>query len=131
MAIKVLHYVAAAATATGGTLHLVLASNMLRFSSNSGILFLIGGLAQLFWVVPMIRRWGKPWYYIGIGGTAVLVSIYFITRMPGNPITGRGGSINAIGAVTEIAQLAFISLCFAIVLAVTGKKEEEEEPVRK
>jgi hypothetical protein len=123
---RVLYYAAAAATAVGGILHLILAPNMLGFNINTGLFFLIGGIAQLFWVVPMVKRWGRPWYAIGIGGTAVLVAVYFITRMPGNPITGRGGGVNSMAIAVEVAQLVFIGLCIAI-LAMAGKKKEEEE----
>ena len=97
---------------------------MLGFNTNTGLFFLIGGIAQVFWVVPTIRRWGKPWYAVGIGGTAVLVAVYFITRVPGNPITGRGGGVNPMAIAVEVAQLAFIGLCIAI-LAMAGKKKEE------
>lgn len=54
------------------------------------IFFIVSGIAQLFWVVPIIRRWGMPWYYVGIGGTIILIILFVITRMPGNPITRRG-----------------------------------------
>ncbi len=60
---------------------------------NADILFLIGGLAQIFWVVPKIREWGKTWYSIGIAGTAVFMLLWVITRIPENPITGRAGPI--------------------------------------
>lgn len=86
----------------------------LGFNANTGVFFIVAGIAQLFWVVPMIKKWGVPWYAVGIAGTAVLVAIYFITRMPENPITGRAGPINAMGAATEILQLAFIGLAMAI-----------------
>ena len=71
--INVLYYAAAAATAIAGILHLIQASNSLGFNLNFGIFFTVAGIAQLFWVVPMIRRWGRPWYYVGIGGTIVLI----------------------------------------------------------
>lgn len=80
-----LHYAAAGATAIGGILHLYLGPGTLGFNANTGMFFIVAGIAQLFWVVPMIKRWGRPWYAVGIAGTAVLVAIYFITRMPGNP----------------------------------------------
>ena len=54
-----------------------------------GIFFTVAGIAQIFWGLPMARRWGMPWYYIGIGGTAVLIAIWATTRIQGNPITGR------------------------------------------
>jgi hypothetical protein len=60
---------------------------------NPDILFLVGGIVQVFWVVPTIRQWGKIWYSIGIAGTAVFMLLWIITRIPENPITGRAGSI--------------------------------------
>ncbi|HEU4605358.1 MAG TPA: hypothetical protein VFS46_03885 [Nitrososphaera sp.] len=89
MKTRVMYYAAAAATAIAGILHLTLAPNMLNFNPNSAILFFAGGAAQVFWAIPMARRWGKAWHGIGIGGTAALMAIWVITRMPGNPITGR------------------------------------------
>jgi peptidoglycan biosynthesis protein MviN/MurJ (putative lipid II flippase) len=56
-----LYYYAASATtsAIAGILHLVLVPNMIGFNINSAIFFTVAGLAQLFWAVPMIKRWGK------------------------------------------------------------------------
>ena len=80
------------------------------------ILFFVGGVAQVFWVVPMIRKWGRPWYAIGIGGMAVFIAIWIITRFPANPITGRGGGVNANALITETAEFAFIGLALAILV---------------
>ncbi|HZA48848.1 MAG TPA: hypothetical protein VE521_08000 [Nitrososphaera sp.] len=113
---RLLYYAAAAATAIAGILHLTLAPNMLNFNLNSAILFFVGGAAQLFWAVPLIRRWGRVWYGIGIGGTLVLIAIWIITRMPGNPITGRGGMVNEMGITVEAMQWAFVGLATAIVV---------------
>lgn len=33
---------------------------------NATILFLVGGLAQIFWAIPTIRNWGRVWDCIGI-----------------------------------------------------------------
>jgi hypothetical protein len=116
MNIKWLYYSAAGTTGIAGILHLILAPNMLNFNLSSGILFLVGGAAQLFWVVPMIRRWGRVWYGIGIGGTLVLIAIWMITRIDGNPITGRGGMINEMGIAVETMQWAFVGLTAAILV---------------
>ena len=85
------YYVAAATTAIAGILHLSLVPNTIGFNMNSAIFFLVAGIAQLFWIVPMLKRWGKIWYYIGTAGTIILIIMWAVTRMPGNPITGRGG----------------------------------------
>jgi hypothetical protein len=113
---RALYYVAAATTAIAGILHLILASTIIGRNINSGIFFIVAGLAQLFWVVPMIKRWGRVWYYIGVAGTIVLIIMWAMTRLPGNPITGRGGSINEMGVAIEVFQIAYIVLT-AIIIA--------------
>jgi hypothetical protein len=122
MNIKWLYYAAAATTAIAGILHLILAPNMLNFNPNSAILFFVGGAAQLFWVIPLIRRWGRVWYGVGIGGTLVLIAIWIITRMPGNPITGRGGMVNEMGIAVEAMQWAFVGLTAAILVIESQMK---------
>jgi hypothetical protein len=105
-----LRYAAAGSTLIAGILHLSLVENAIERNLNTGILFLIGGLAQVFWVLPTIRGWNKVWYYVGIGGTVVFILIWTITRFPENPINGRGGSIGETAIVIEIFQVAFIAL---------------------
>jgi len=114
---KWLYYSAAGTTAIAGILHLILAPNMLNFNANSAILFFVGGAAQLFWAVPMVRRWGRVWYSIGTIGTLILIAIWIITRIDGNPITGRGGMINEMGIAVEIMQWAFVVLA-SVILAI-------------
>jgi hypothetical protein len=94
----------------------MLAPNILNFNVNQGILFLVGGMAQVFWIIPMIRRWGRAWYGIGIAGTAVFMALFFITRVQGNPITGRGGGMNTNSILVEIFQGLFIGLAIAIII---------------
>jgi hypothetical protein len=122
--INILYYAAAATTAIAGILHLIQASDVLGFSLNFFIFFIVAGIAQLFWVVPMIRRWGLPWYYVGIGGTIVLIILYAITRMPGNPITGRGGPIMPMALAIEVMQAAFIGLSIAIIVYEMRRKRQ-------
>ena len=109
-----LRYAAAGSTLIAGILHLSLVANAIDRNFNTGILFLIGGLAQVFWVLPTIRGWNKVWYYVGIGGTLTLILIWAITRFPGNPINGRGGSIGETAIAMEIFQVAFIVLSIII-----------------
>jgi hypothetical protein len=98
---------AAICTAIAGILHL---SMLPAFNTNTTILFLVGGIAQIFWIIPTIKSWGKTWDYIGIAGTMAFVLIWIITRLPDNPITGRAGRIGDLAIVTEIFQIAFIVL---------------------
>jgi hypothetical protein len=121
--INVLYYAAAATTATVGILHLIQAQNVLEFSLNFFIFFLVAGVAQLFWVVPILRRWRRPWYFVGIGGTIVLIILYAITRMPDNPITGRGGPVNPMALAIEVFQAAFIGLTIAVIIYESKRKQ--------
>jgi hypothetical protein len=124
---SVLYIAAAATTAIAGLLHLMLGPNNLNFNVNQGILFIVGGIAQVFWIIPMIRRWGIPWYAIGIAGTVVLMALWIITRMPGNPITGRGGPAgNPIAITIEVFQAAFIGLTAAIIIHELRKRKKKD-----
>ena len=109
-----LRFAAAGSTLIAGILHLSLVANAIDRNFNTGILFLIGGLAQVFWVLPTLRGWNKVWYYVGIGGTLTLILIWAITRVPGNPINGRGGSIGETAIAIEVFQVAFIVLSIII-----------------
>jgi hypothetical protein len=121
--INILYYAAAATTAIAGILHLIQAPSVLDFSLNFFIFFSVAGIAQIFWVVPMIRKWGLPWYLIGIGGTIILIVLFVITRMPGNPITGRGGPVSPLGLAIEVFQVAFIGLSIAIIIYESRRKK--------
>jgi hypothetical protein len=54
-------YAAATATAIAGILHLISFSNIIGRNPTTGIFFLIGGIAQLFWTMPMVKKWGNTW----------------------------------------------------------------------
>jgi hypothetical protein len=97
-------------------LHLIFASNIIGFNIVNGIFFIIAGIAQLFWALPMIKRWGRIWYLIGIGGTIILIILWAITRMPGNPITGRGGPLNEIGIAIQVFQIAYVVITAIIIV---------------
>jgi hypothetical protein len=100
-------------TAIAGIMHLTMVRSL---NNNSSILFLVGGIAQIFWVLPTIRNWGKIWNYVGIAGTIVFIILFFITRMPGNPITGRGFPIGGTGIYLEGFQIAFVILLGALTI---------------
>ena len=118
-----LYYGAAACTGIAGILHLILVPNAIKFNINNAIFFLVAGIAQLFWVLPMIKRWGKIWYAIGIIGTVILIGIWAITRIPDNPITGRGGPISEMAIATEVFQIAYV-----VITAVIIAKERVGRP---
>ena len=114
---RILYYAGAAATtAIAGILHLSLVPDIIGRNLNSGVFFLISGIAQIFWVIPMLKRWGRIWYYIGIAGTIILIIMWAMTRVPGNPITGRGGPISEMAIAIEVFQVAYIIIT-AIIIA--------------
>ena len=124
---SVLYYAAAATTGIAGILHLIFASNIIGFSILNGIFFIISGLAQLFWAIPVIKKWGKIWYLIGIAGTIILIIMWAITRMPGNPITGRGGPLNEIGIAIQVFQIAYVVIT-AIIIVKERRGQVREKP---
>ncbi|MGN6348865.1 MAG: hypothetical protein ACTHLL_03840 [Candidatus Nitrosocosmicus sp.] len=108
---------AAVATAIAGIVHLYMPLDHPRMFQNiPNVTFFLGsGIAQLFWIIPMIRRWGKVWYYIGIAGNVAFILLYVITRIPGNPVNGRGGDVDIVDLTCEIAQVAFIAITTIII----------------
>lgn len=116
MNLKWLLVAAAVSTFIAGVLHLTLVPNLLGRNPLIGIFFLVAGIAQIFWVLPTIKNWGKVWFYIGIVGTVILIVMWVMTRMPDNPITGRGAPINNIGIATEVFQIIYIAISIAILV---------------
>lgn len=105
--VLIISVIAAICTVAAGLLHL---SMVPAQSTNSTILFLVGGIAQVFWVIPTIKRWGFGWDAVGLGGTLAFVLIWVITRIPDNPITGRGGRIGDTAIILETLQIVFVIL---------------------
>ncbi len=82
-------------------------------------------MAQIFWVVPTIRNWGRVWDYTGIAGTLAFIAIWAITRLPDNPITGRAGRIGDSAIVIEFFQIAFVVLMAILVSKRKSSKSEK------
>jgi len=108
---------AAVATAIAGIVHLYMPLDHPRMFQNiPNVTFFLGsGIAQLFWIIPMIRRWGRVWYYVGIAGNLAFILLYVITRLPGNPVNGRGADVDIVDLTCEIAQVAFIAITSIII----------------
>ena len=124
------YYAAAAATAIAGILHIIFGSTLFgRGPPTFGIFFMISGLAQLFWALPMIKQWGRIWYYIGIAGTIVLIILYFITRVP-NPITHRALSTTSIGIAIEVFQFIYIGITGYMVSRQGRLEPKQKEQLR-
>jgi len=78
--IILLSIAAAVATVIAGILHIMMAPRSMSEDLGEGILFLVGGILQVFWAVPVIRQWGRIWQIIGIAGTAIFVILWFATH---------------------------------------------------
>ena len=109
---------AAVATAIAGMVHLYMPLSHPRMLGNLPIatFFLGSGIAQIFWILPMIKRWGRIWYYVGIAGNVGFIILYVITRFPGNPVNGRGGGVDATDMICELAQVAYIAITAVILV---------------
>jgi hypothetical protein len=117
-----LYYTAAATTAIAGILHLILVPDIIGRNLNSGVFFIVAGIAQIFWTVPMLKRWGRIWYYVGIAGTIVLIIMWAMTRVPNNPITGRGGPISEMAIAIEVFQIAYV-----VITAIIIERDRDRE----
>lgn len=104
---------AIAATAIGGILHILMAPRSLNHEFAEGIFFLISGILQIFWIVPIIKNWNRVWYYVGIGGTAILFALWLGERIP-RLIEGGGIKLSANTLAIEGFQIAFIVLCIIL-----------------
>jgi hypothetical protein len=115
--LKYFFIAAAVATAIAGIVHLYMPIDHPRMFQNipNATFFLGSGIAQIFWIIPMIRRWGQVWYYIGIAGNIAFILLYVITRIPGNPVNGRGGDVDIVDLTCELAQVAYIIITSIII----------------
>jgi hypothetical protein len=122
---------AAVATAIAGIVHLYMPLSHPRMLGNipMATFFLGSGIAQIFWILPMIKRWGRIWYYVGIAGNIAFIILYVITRFPGNPVNGRGGDVESVDVVCEVAQVAYIAIT-ALILANERIKVVDKERLR-
>jgi uncharacterized membrane protein HdeD (DUF308 family) len=123
---------AAVATAIAGIVHLYIPFGFPKVLGNPAIatFFLGSGIAQLFWILPMLKRWGKPWYYVGIAGNVGFIILYVITLFPGNPVTGRGGNVDTIAMTCELAQVAYIAITAVILAKERTIKVSQREQLR-
>jgi hypothetical protein len=117
---KSLYYCITAAATTGlaGMLHIVLGLAAIGRAPFFGILFfIVAGLAQIFWILPMVKRWGRIWYYIGIGGTGLLIILWAIVRLP-NITSGTGFPLN-----WEDISIVFLEVIYIGITALIIAKE--------
>ena len=119
---RLLAYIAAAATIAGGVSHLLMIGPYLKPSNfpmelflYTDTIFIVAGLAQIFWALPMIKSWGLRWYYLGIIGTAALSLSLLFTRVPNGVTSAALIDTNPMALLTEISQFLYIGATSIIV----------------
>ncbi len=120
--IEIIFYIAAISTIGGGILHLLMlgpSSKPINFPMHllpyTDTLFTISGILQIFWCIPMIKRCGMKWYYIGLAGAIGLSLLLLMTRIP-NGITNLPlEDKNPMALLTEITQFLFIGVTIVII----------------
>jgi hypothetical protein len=80
-------------------------------------------LAQIFWIIPVVKKWGKPWTYVGIGGTAVLIIMYLIA------VPGSGYPVLLLDAGIIFFQTLFIIL-YSIIVGKNKVQDNREKMTR-
>ncbi len=107
---------AASCTGSAGILHLMLVP-VITAGIQYTTLFLISGLAQIFWVLPMVRRWGRIWNIIGIAGTTVLVGLtgYVVIESIRNPQLTPPG-VTELAVAIEIFQISYVIITAIIIV---------------
>ena len=109
---------AAVCTGLAGILHLMFVPSSIGAGIQYTTFFLISGLAQLFWVLPMVKRWGRIWNIIGFAGTAVLVGLtgYVVIESVRNPQSTPPGVLELAVAI-EIFQISYVIITGIIIFA--------------
>ena len=109
---------AAACTGIAGILHLMLVPSSVIAGIQYAMFFLISGLLQLFWVLPMVKRWGRIWNIIGFAGTIVLVGLtgYVVIESVRNPQSTPPG-ITELAVAIEIFQISYVIITAIIIVA--------------
>lgn len=107
---SVVFYVAATSTFIAGILHLAIIPMFFALMPiNVTIFFLISGASQLFWIIPVLKRWNNWWYYVGIGGTIILIVLFVIA------VPVRGLPVSESELTIEFVQIVFI-VCSIIIV---------------
>jgi hypothetical protein len=82
-----------------------------------GVFFLIISWAQAIWAPVVLWRPSKLWLWLGIAGNAIIVAVYFASRLTGLPFGPDKHHTEAFGAldlVSVILEVALIAGCAAL-----------------
>ena len=79
------------------------------------IFFLVSGFFQIFWVFPIVKRWGNYWYYAAIVGSLISIAVY--VEYPNF----------LLGILAEVLQATFIVICGVIIWKNRSMKDKITE----
>ena len=116
---------AIASTTIAGILHILMVPRSMENEVLEGIFFLISGILQIFWILPILKDWNRIWYYIGIAGSGVLFALWLTERIP-RMASGGGIRLSGNTLAIEVFQIAFIVLCFVLV-----RMKSKDEKIQK
>lgn len=122
---KEFYYTAAVFTGLAGILHLLLVQYFNGFDSNMSIFFVVAGITQLFWVIPLIRGWGKLWYILGSVVTVALIVSWVSTNAP-LPVKGVVAPYDVISIAIETSHVVFIAAATSIIIGEIQSKRKVE-----
>ena len=107
---NVLRYTTGLCTFLAGVLHIALIPLFYALLTLDVIVFFIVWVTHMFWVIPVIKKWSKFWYYVGVGGTTILIIMYV------RAVPGSGYPVNELGGSIVLFQIAFIILYSVIMI---------------
>ncbi|HZD34140.1 MAG TPA: cbb3-type cytochrome c oxidase subunit I [Nitrososphaeraceae archaeon] len=79
------------------------------------LLYLVVGAAQLFWIIPLIKRWTRLRFYVGII-LAASISIFWIITYPPEAIRGVEAPYDDLSIIIESLQVVFIMTSAAVLI---------------
>ena len=101
---------AATSTFIAGILHLAIIPMFFNIMPmDVTIFFLVSGLSQVFWVIPVVKRWNNLWLYVGIIGTVILIIMWLVA------VPGSGHQVDTNQFAIEVLQIIFIIFCILII----------------
>jgi hypothetical protein len=82
-----------------------------------GVFFLIIAWAQAIWAAVVLWRPSRLWLWLGIAGNAIIVVVYFASRLTGLPFGPDKRHTEAFGAldlVSVVFEVALVAGCAAL-----------------
>ena len=79
----------------------------------------------MFWVIPLIRGWGKLWYILGSVVTAALIVSWVSTNAP-LPVKGLVAPYDIMYITIETSQVVFMAAAMSITVGEIQSKRKIE-----